>query len=109
MIDEKQYRALVDDLFRSVLKAIDVQDPDLIEADQAAGVVTVLLGEKRAKIILSPQPPVRQVWLAAAHLGVARHFSFVGEQWIDDKDPGLELVAYFKKLVFDGVGLSLAL
>jgi CyaY protein len=108
MVDEKQYRALVEELFKSILRVIDKQDPDVIEADLAAGVVTVLLGPKRSKIILSPQPPVKQVWLAAAHLGVARHFNRVGQQWVDDKDPGLELTSYLSKLVADGAGLRLA-
>ena len=92
MMDEKTYRLLVDDTLRHIDAAFEPIDPDLAECSISQGALTVAYrvgsgGGLRA--IVSPQPPVRQMWLAFRDRGF--HFNWDGNRWIDDKGEGLDL------------------
>ena len=88
MMDEKTYRLLVDDTLRHIDAAFEPIDPDLAECSISQGALTVAFpGGLRA--IVSPQPPVRQMWLAFRDRGY--HFNWDGNRWIDDKNPDISL------------------
>lgn len=105
MMEEKLYRSRVLEVFKSLEKAFDHVDPDVAEAELSQGALTVTTGKSRT--ILSPQPSVRQIWLAAAHLGLAVHFSFDEDRaaWFDDKGYGWELFAFFQECIFKAAGI----
>jgi CyaY protein len=107
LMDDKDYRKQVLDAQQRILKAFDDIDPDVVEAELSQGALTILA--KGKKIIVSPQPPVKQVWLAAANLGIAVHFDWHpdSQKWIDDKGKGLELYAFTSEVVQKACGLSL--
>lgn len=109
-LPEKEYRALVDQAFKTIERAFDNIDPDLAEFEHAQGSVTILFADG-TKVILSTQPSVRQVWLAAAARGVAFHFDYDPQNtcWRDDKGKGVELLAYVKTLVRESAGVELKL
>lgn len=109
MTDDKEYRQQVGAIFSAMAKKIDACDPDVIEAELSQGVLTVLT--KGVKTILSPQPPVRQIWLAAAAQGIAVHFSWDAAKnaWMDDKGKGLELYAFTEEVLKKASGLSVSL
>jgi CyaY protein len=109
MMDDKQYRKMVSEIFSGISAAFDNVDPDIAEADYSQGSVTIL--SKGTKTIISPQPPVRQIWLAAASQGLAIHFDFDPEAglWLDDKGHGYELYAFTEEVLKKICGEEIAL
>jgi CyaY protein len=90
MMEEKQYRKLVDEVFATVDAAFADVDPDLAEATLSQGTLTILY-QSKLRFILSPQTPVRQIW--AAFRDQAWHFDLdpgTG-RWLDDRGRGIEL------------------
>lgn len=65
-MDENLFRvesdAALDDLFRALARAGDEHD---FEADLNAGALTVEFEEPPAKFVVSPNAPVRQIWVSA--------------------------------------------
>jgi CyaY protein len=96
MIDEKVYRQLVDETYARVDRAFEHVDPDLAEVTISQGALTVLYNEK-VKLMLTPQPPVRQLWVAFRDR--AWHFDWDAAKgaWMDDRGQGIEV----QKLVED--------
>lgn len=109
-MEEKEYRQLVDQAFHSIERAFDNVDPDQAEFELSQGAVTISFAD-RTKVILSTQPSVRQIWLAAAARGIAHHFNYDqgSSRWIDDKGKGLELMSFIKGLIRDQAGVELKL
>ena len=108
-MDDKEYRARVRELFERVLKTIDAMDPDVVEAELSQGTLTIVA--KGQKTILSPQPPVKQIWLAVASKGIALHFSFEAEtqRWLDDKGQGREVLSYTSEVLSQLSGQAIRL
>jgi CyaY protein len=90
MIDEKVYRALLDETFERVDRAFEDVDPDLAEVTIAQGSLTVLFNDK-VRLMLTPQPAVRQLWVA--YRDRAWHFDWDAARgaWMDDRGLGIEL------------------
>ncbi len=108
VLDDKDYRKKVSEAYARVAKAFDAVDPDQAEVEQSQGALTILARQGKVKIILSPQPPVKQIWLASASQGIAAHFSwnFEKSQWLDDKGKGLELFAFVSDCVSKTAGVN---
>ena len=66
MMEENQFRvesdAALDDLFRALTRAGDKFE---FEADLNNGALTVEFEEPPAKFVVSPNAPVRQIWVSA--------------------------------------------
>lgn len=107
---EREYRELVEKVFRKLEKAFDAIDPDLAELEVSQGAATIQFSD-RSKCILSQQPSVRQIWLANAARGIAHHFDYnrSSERWLDDKGKGVELGEFLRGLLKDTVGVELKL
>jgi CyaY protein len=106
MIEEKVYRQLVDQAFAAIDAAFETVDPDLAESTVAQGAVTILYNGK-LRFIISPQPPVRQIW--AAFKDRAWHFDRDAEgRWMDDRGQGIELYRLVEQLTRDTVGVTVA-
>ena len=108
MMEEKQYRQLVAETYKLIERAFDDVDPDTVELSRAGDVVTLLFPDGM-RCILSPQPPLRQIWVAAR--ANAYHFNYdeAAGAWVDEQGRGLELKSYLKGLVKDEVGEDVAL
>jgi CyaY protein len=106
-VEEKAYRSLVADAFNRIEKAFENVDPDSAECENASGAISITLSD-RSKIVVSPQPHVRQIWLAVASQGKAYHFDFDSDsnQWIDDKTHSLELFGQIGQAVKKATGIS---
>ena len=89
-MDEKIYRRLVDETYARVDRAFEDVDPDLAEVTISQGALTVLF-EERVRLMLTPQPPVRQLWVAFRDR--AWHFDWDAARgaWLDDRGQGIEL------------------
>jgi CyaY protein len=90
MIEEKLYRKLVDETYARIDKAFENVDPDLAEVTISQGALTIVFGE-RLKLMLTPQPPVRQLWVAFRDR--AWHFDWDSGRgaWMDDRGQGIDL------------------
>lgn len=106
IMDEKTYRELTSSAFKRIEKAFDDIDPDLAEFSFSQGAATVQFSDG-SKLILSQQPSVRQIWVAAASFGVALHFDYVNGQWIDDKSKSTELNQFVSKVVLEKASIEL--
>ena len=106
-MEEKEYRALVTEVFKKIERAFEQVEPDLAEAESSQGTLRVSFNGKGA-CILSPQPSVRQIWLAVAAKGVAYHFNYdVGlRDWVDDKGQGIRLFQFLTNYAQEAAGLS---
>jgi iron donor protein CyaY len=66
MLDEKTFPLRADEaieaLYRSLLAAADEHD---LEADMNNGALTVEFEDPPAKFVVSPNAPVRQIWISA--------------------------------------------
>jgi CyaY protein len=104
MMDEKEYRHLVDATLKRIDDAFADVDPDLAECSVSQGALTILF-PGNVKAIVSPQPPVRQMWLAFRDR--AWHFDHVApDRWVDDKTHTQELYPLLAEITKQAVGLS---
>lgn len=103
MIEEKGYRKLVDDAFAQIDRAFADVDPDQAECQYLQGTLTVSMAGKR--LIVSPQPPVQQIWVAFRDRGWHLDLQPETGAWMDDRGQGIELFALIESLVLDAVGV----
>lgn len=61
------------DLYKALVAASDAHE---FEVDQNAGTITIEFDEPRAKFVVSPNSPVRQIWVSA----LTRSFKFDWEE-----------------------------
>jgi len=101
-MDTQKYNQLVRTAFSRIESAFDDLDPDVVEADRVANTIQIIFGDG-AKIIVSTQSAVHQIWLAGASQGW--HFSFEDEpgSWIAPKN-GDELYQTVERLVSERLG-----
>jgi iron donor protein CyaY len=107
MIDERTYRARIDETLKRIDAAFENIDPDLAESDYAQGTLVIVFNQVH-KLILSPQAPLQQLWVAFRDR--AWHFSADDAgRWLDDRGQGIELLALIADLARDNAGVALAL
>lgn len=82
-MDEPTFQALSGAAIERVRKALDGQDPDVVEAVLEAGVLKIAF-PSGAPFVLNTQRPTREIWLAADRH--AWHFRYDGAQWLDKKN-----------------------
>lgn len=106
MMEEKDYRQRVAETYKRLEHAFDAVDPDVVELSRAGDVVTLLFSDGM-RCILSPQPPLRQLWVAARVNALHFNWDAAAQAWKDDK--GLELFGYLKDLVKQEAGEDVAI
>jgi CyaY protein len=107
-MEEKRYRQLVDDAFQRIDAAFENVDPDLAESTFSQGTLTIVFRETH-QLILSPQTPTRQIWVAfrdrAWHFGLRPE----GDGWVDDRGQGIELYALIADLTRTAAGVTVTI
>ncbi len=94
--------------FRALIGAADAADPDLLECDFTADMITFVATATNEKVIINTQHAVNQIWVAGAGEGI--HFSLNATgQWMDDKGKQLELLSWVASCVAKASGVTLAL
>ena len=81
-MDESTFYKLAKAVFDQILKVLDDEDPDVVEADMNAGVLKINFPDG-TPYILNTQRPVCEMWLAAGKQ--AWHFRYEGGQWVCPK------------------------
>ncbi len=104
-MDEVTFRALAGEAVAAVRRALDAQDPDVVECVPEADVVKIAF-PTGLPFVLNLQRPVREVWLAAERQ--AWHFRYDGERWRDKRNDD-ELFATVTRLVRARAGVTLSL
>jgi iron donor protein CyaY len=109
-MDESAYRQRVDEVFRRIDAAFENVDPDLAESDYAQGTLVVTFRQAH-KLILSPQTPLRQIWMAfrdrAWHFALAET-SGQPETWTADRGQGMELLTLITELARENASVQVA-
>jgi CyaY protein len=107
-MEENSYRQSVDEIFRRIDAAFEQVDPDLAESDFSQGTLVITFQQVH-KLILSPQAPLRQIWVAFRNR--AWHFAHdsASGRWLDDRAQGVELLGLIAELARDNASVSLAL
>jgi iron donor protein CyaY len=102
LMSEIEFRKKNKELFQKIEIAFDKIDPDWVEVNVSQGSMVLVL-EKKVKIIVSLQVPVRQIWLALAHRGEAHHFDWdpSTKTWVDDKTGKLKFPDYLEQSIKD--------
>jgi len=108
MLDEKQYRRLLDETFARIDRAFENVDPDLAESNVSQGALTVTM-QGGQRLILSPQPSPRQLWVAFRDR--AWHFDWdeARSRWLDDRGQGVEVLALVAQMTLEAAGVKLDL
>jgi iron donor protein CyaY len=66
MIDEQEFRKRSDDTLTRLYRLLnEASDEYAFEADFQAGALTVEFEDPPAKFVVSPNTPVRQIWVSA--------------------------------------------
>lgn len=105
MMDEKLYRKLLDDTYDRVDRAFADVDPDLAEITVAQGSLTVTFNQKQ-RFMLTPQPSVRQLWVAFRDR--AWHFDWDETKgaWMDDRKLGIEVQKLIEETTRESAGVE---
>lgn len=110
-LDETTYRARVDETLRRLDAAFEKVDPDLAESEYAQGTLVIIF-RQTYKLIVSPQAPLKQLWVAFRDR--AWHFDLVAapegpsaECWADDRGQGVELLRLVADLTKEHAGVAL--
>jgi iron donor protein CyaY len=108
MLDEKLYRAKLDETYHRVDQAFADVDPDLAEVTVSQGALTILFREK-TKLLLTPQPSPRQLWVA--YRDRAWHFDWDAARgaWMDDRGLGIELAKLVEDTTREAAGVSVTI
>jgi CyaY protein len=107
-MDEKQYRQRVAETYKRIEAAFDAVDPDVVELSRAGDVVTLQFPDGM-RCLLSPQPPLKQLWVAARTNAYHFNWDEAASAWKDDQGRGIELFGYLKALVEREVGEAVTL
>lgn len=105
---DQEYRQRVQAAFDYIVAAFDEIDPDDAECEEGHGFVTII-DRAGNRIVVSPQPPVHQIWVAAASRGMGIHFDWdeSARRWLDDKGEGMELYGFIAETLKQAIGLDL--
>ena len=105
-MDEQQYRQRLADTFKHIAHAFDEVDPDLVELTHTGDTLQLAFADG-SKAILSPQPPKRQIWLAARSEGL--HYDYHEGRRIWMTADGYELYPFLADLVLEEAGVLISL
>ncbi|MCC6394971.1 MAG: iron donor protein CyaY, partial [Bryobacterales bacterium] len=65
-MDDQQFQQHCDEALTALYKALlDAADRYGFEVDQNAGAITIEFDDPPAKFVVSPNSPVRQIWISA--------------------------------------------
>ena len=105
-MDEKRYRQLVDEAFTRIDAAFEDVDPDLAESSLSQGTLTITF-HNRFRFIVSPQTPVRQIWVAFRDRAWHLNYDAGTNRWVDDRGGSIELAELVMQTTREQTGLDI--
>lgn len=103
---ESTYRQRVDEALSRLDKSFENVDPDLVESDFSQGTLIITFRQAH-KLILSPQTPLRQIWVAFRDRAWHLSLDAASGRWLDDRGQGVELFALIADLAREHAGVAL--
>jgi CyaY protein len=104
MLEEMDFRrkaeAAIEDLKRSLIVAEDSAD---IEVEEQQGVLNVVFEEPPAKFVITPNAPVRQLWISALSTSFKLNWSDAQQDFVLEKS-GERLKPLVGRLVNEQLG-----
>lgn len=79
-LDEQQYHQLIDELQEHIETVLEATDFD-IDIENTGGVLTIRFANG-SQVILSRQPAIKQLWLAAKSGGYHLDYDMTSQQWL---------------------------
>lgn len=76
---ETEFNALADELVLAIEAVLDASGAD-VDSEISAGVLTITCESNGSKIVVSRQPALAQIWLAAKSGGF--HFDYCDGAWV---------------------------
>jgi CyaY protein len=105
-MEESSYRRVLDDTFKVIDAAFEKIDPDMAESVYGQGTLSIVFADGR-RCILSPQSPVRQLWVAFKDRAWHMDLDAASGRWLDDRGQGIELFGLIETITRDAAGLEL--
>jgi frataxin len=104
MLDELTFRRHADTAIESLKKSLIVaEEGGDFEAEEQNGVLNVVFEEPPAKFVITPNTPVRQIWISALSTSFKLDWSEEAHDFISAKD-GLGLKPLVAKLINTQLG-----
>jgi CyaY protein len=104
-MDDSAYRRLLDDTFTVIDAAFENVDPDVAESVYGQGTLSIVFADGR-RCILSPQAPVRQLWVAFKDRAWHMDLDAATGRWIDDRGQNIELYGLIETITREAAGLD---
>jgi CyaY protein len=103
-LSEARFHDLVDGVQTTLEDIFDDSGLDL-DLENSGGVLTVRF-ENGSQLIVSRQPPVRQLWLAARSGGFHFDYDEASTRWLSDSN-GEVLSAFLQRITREQAGIEL--
>jgi CyaY protein len=87
MLDELSFRRRSDEAIESLKKSlIDAEEGGDFEAEEQNGVLNVIFEEPPSKFVITPNAPVRQIWISALSTSFKLDWSEERGEFVHAKD-----------------------
>jgi len=107
MLDELDFRRKADAAVESLKKSLIAAEDDAdIEVEEQNGVLNVVFEEPPAKFVITPNTPVRQIWISALSTSFKLDWSEAASDFVLEKT-GERLKALVGRLVNQQLGEEL--
>jgi frataxin len=104
MLDELTFRRNADHAIESLKKSlIDAEEDGGFEVEEQNGVLNVVFEEPPAKFVVTPNTPVRQIWISALSTSFKLDWSETANDFVLPKD-SLPLKPLVAKLINQQLG-----
>ena len=104
MLDELTFRRRADQAIESLKRSlIEAEEHGGFEVEEQNGVLNVVFEEPPAKFVITPNAPVRQIWISALSTSFKLDWSEAAEDFVHLKDL-LTLKALVAKLINEQLG-----
>ena len=104
MLDELTFRRNADHAIESLKKSlIDAEEDGGFEVEEQNGVLNVVFEEPPAKFVVTPNAPVRQIWISALSTSFKLDWSETASDFVLPKD-SLPLKPLVAKLINQQLG-----
>ncbi|HEV2464695.1 MAG TPA: iron donor protein CyaY [Acidobacteriaceae bacterium] len=104
MLDELTFRRHADAAIESLKKSlIEAEESGDFEAEEQNGVLNVVFDEPPAKFVITPNAPVRQIWISALATSFKLDWSQDRGEFVHSRD-GLALKPLIAKLINQHLG-----
>jgi frataxin len=104
MLDETAYRRHADAALDSLKKKLlDAEEDGGFEVEEQNGVLNVVFEEAHTKFVITPNTPVRQIWISALSTSFKLDWSEDSQQFLLPKD-GTPLNPLVARLINQQIG-----